>query len=266
MDTKIEVRPGRLMNLDIRENPTSDTTIFFIHGLGGRGEQWRDQIAYFQGKYSLIIPDLLGHGKSDKPQRGKNNPYDFMEFCRDLQIIFDQYRSEKNVVIGHSYGGALAVYLTFYNQKFIQKQILIAPARCKPFTNIPALYYLPASFLELIRPYLENSFRGAAFDPSAKSELLKTEAAAVKYNPLYVIKYMLQGRNSIPKLDLSQLHTPTLILTGVSDKIILPEDIKDFYAKLPNHQFVSLEHTGHLVQLEQPEKVNQLIANFLNSV
>ena len=92
MDTKIEVRPGRLMNLDIRKNPASDTTIFFIHGLGGRGEQWRNQIAFFQDKYSLIIPDLLGHGKSDKPKPGRNNPYDFIEFCRDLQIIFDKWK------------------------------------------------------------------------------------------------------------------------------------------------------------------------------
>jgi abhydrolase domain-containing protein 8 len=263
MEHRVEIRPGRVINIIVEANPDADTALFFIHGLGGRSGQWREQIKYFKKKYTLIIPDLLGHGKSDKPKPGKNHPYAFQEFISDLQEIFNQYSLQKNIVLGHSYGGALAAWLTYENQQDVAGQVLIAPSRCKPFTQIPRIYHLPVFMLELLRPLLENSFRRFAFAKNVRDKVIEEEYRASKRNRLYVIKDMLEGMRDIPLLAAAQLQTDSLILTGVSDKIIFPHLSKDFYEQLPRHVYHSVEKAGHMLQLEQPAKVNELIEIFL---
>jgi pimeloyl-ACP methyl ester carboxylesterase len=238
MDMKLEIRPHRTIRVSVEENPESVATLFLIHGLGGRGDQWRKQIKVLKQHYTLIIPDLLGHGKSDKPRPGKTNPYDFMEFSADLQVLFDKFAGDKNVLIGHSYGGALVTYLTYNNLTKVSRQILIAPSRCKPF-------------------------RGSAFDKNALNKVISEEYQAGKRNRLYVIKSMLLGMRNIPDIDITKISTPSLILIGKSDHVIPSNLIREFYTHLPQHEFVVIEPAGHMLQLEQPEKVNHLFAEFL---
>jgi pimeloyl-ACP methyl ester carboxylesterase len=264
MDHKIEVRPGRTLHVVVDKNPESDTTIFLIHGLGGRGNQWRKQSIILKSQYSLVIPDLLGHGKSDKPKPGKTNPYAFLEFCQDLQVLLDKFADKKNILIGHSYGGALAVYLSYTNQDILSSQVLLTPSRCQPFHDVPKIYRLPAFILALLRPFLEYSFRKYAFDKSTKNKVIDEELSAGKKNRFYVIKAMLEGMQDIPRINISGLNTPTLIITGEADHIIPTDLITKFYEKLPHHEFVHLHHAGHMVQLEQPDVVNELIMGFID--
>src|SRR5579883_2109643 len=121
----IEIRPGRMINIVIHQHPTSDTTVFLTHGIGGRSDQWREQIKALKEQYTLIIPDLLGHGESDKPKQQATHLYDFSAFYRDLQAIFTRYASKKNILIGHSYGGALSTALALKFQDQVNKLILI---------------------------------------------------------------------------------------------------------------------------------------------
>ncbi len=263
MDHQIEVRPGRTLHVVVEKNPASDTTLFLIHGLGGRGNQWRKQIKFLKNQYSLVVPDLLGHGKSDKPKPDKTNPYAFIEFAQDLQVLVEKFADKKNIVIGHSYGGGLAVYLSYTNQSLVTAEILVTPSRCKPFHDIPKVYRLPAWVLSLLRPFLEYSFRKYAYDKSTKNKVIDEELSAGKKNRFYVIKAMLNGMADIPRIDISQIKTPSLIITGASDHIIPADLIKKFYEKLPRHEFVNLLLAGHMPQLEQPDEVNALIDGFL---
>jgi 3-oxoadipate enol-lactonase len=262
MDMKIEIRPGRLLNIEIDKNPKSHTTIFLIHGLGGRSKQWREQIKYLRDKYTLIVPDLLGHGGSGKPRPDKNNPYDFAELSKDLQVIFDKYADEKNIVMGHSYGGALTAFLTFNNPQKIEKQVLIAPVPCRP-VKAKLMFHLPVFILEMLRPYLEKNFQKLGFDKSTKRDLLKEESRAGKNNPLYVIKQMMLGMEKMPALDVSRIQTPTLILTGESDQIVTPAVVKNFYGQLPNHEYFQIAKASHLMMLEQPAEVMKIIGDFI---
>jgi pimeloyl-ACP methyl ester carboxylesterase len=262
MDMKVEVRPGRLLNIEIDKNPKSQTTIFLIHGLGGRSKQWREQVKYLRDKYTLIIPDLLGHGASAKPQPDKNNPYDFVELSQDLQIIFDKYADEKNIVMGHSYGGALAAYLTLRNQQKIEKLVLLAPTPCRPSAP-KMIFHLPVFMLEMLRPYFEKNFQKMAYDNNSTRDLLKEEGLAGKNNPLYVIKYMMLGMEKIPDVDIGQLETPTLLIAGETDELVTPERIRNFYGKLPHGEFVQMAKAAHMMMLEKPLEVTQLIADFI---
>jgi len=263
MDSKTQIRPGRTIHLTIHENPNSDMTAFLIHGLGGRGDQWREQVKLLKKHYTLVIPDLLGHGKSEKPYSNLVNPYGFSELDQDLQAIFNHYSSDRNIIIGHSYGGALATSLTLDHQDKIKKLVLISPTPCIPNIPIPFFYRLPVSLLELLRPLLERKFQQLAFTRDANPELTSIENKANQANPMYVIKLIVNGMQHMPGIDLTMLNTPTLIIVAEPDQLISPAAQQQFYGNLPNHKFDIIPDSSHMALLERSETVNHSIMNFL---
>lgn len=262
MDIRTEIRPGRSIHLSIHKNPHSEITAFLLHGAGGRGEQWREQIRMLAQHCTLIIPDLLGHGKSDKPHAGNTNPYSFSEFNQDMEVLFNQYSSQTNIILGHSYGGSLATALTLDHQDKISRLILITPVPCMPKFRVPFLYRLPAFLMEVIRPVLDRQFRQLAFIKDDNPDLIATEMKANQNNPMHVIKQVINGMQQIPHIDLSMLNTKTLMITGMSDGLVPAIVQQDFYKNLPNHEFRMIQDASHMVLLEKPEMVNQAISRF----
>ncbi len=262
MNTEVEIRPGRRIHLAIYKSDPLQPTIFMIHGLGGRGEQWREQVKHLKNRYNLIVPDLLGQGASAQPWPGPAL-YSCEELNKDIQVLFENYASDKNYIFGHSYGGALATLLAQTKQARIQKLVLITPVTCKPFQAIPFAYSLPLPLLKFLRKSLDKTFEKLAFAPSADPSLLEEEKKARNRNPMQVIKALLQGMRAIPRLQLDQLNLATLIICGKLDKLIPLESVKAGYQHLPQHELQVLENAAHLVHLEKSEEVNRLLDAFL---
>ncbi len=263
LDMKVEIRQGRFLNISFYEHPHSDAVVFLIHGLGASGVQWRNQLDMLKEKYSLVIPDLFGLGESAKPYPIFSNPYSFTELDQDMRAIFVHYAKKNNIVMGHSYGGALAVSLAVSFPKKISKLILIDPIRAEPKAQMSAVFNYPAFVLRLIRSRLEKSFNEAGYDKSTSPELIEKETIASRNNRMYVIKAMVKGMKTIPTMDITELQIPVLIMMGETDNIILPVNIMDFYQPIPHHEFYIMPHAGHMVMLEQPQKTNELILAFL---
>lgn len=259
----IEIRTGRRINVAVYPGDPKQPVLFMFHGMGGRGDQWREQVKYFQNKYTLVVPDLLGQGESDKPEPSKGNPYTFAELYQDTQAIFDRYAGDNNIVCGHSYGGAFASYLAWNNPSRIQKLILITPVACQPYKEVPLIYFLPVKILEFMRSSLDKSFEKLAFSAADNPELVRIEREARNKNPMGVIKSLLMGMSAIPRIDPARLQCPTLIISGCEDRLIPVASVKRFYTQLPHHQLYVLDNAAHLVHLERSAEVNKLIAGFL---
>jgi pimeloyl-ACP methyl ester carboxylesterase len=257
-----EIRPGRKIRIIHYKNP-SFKTIFFIHGLGGRADQLREQIEFFKPDYNIVALDMLGHGESEKPETSYSL-YSFAELSADIQMIFDQYATDVNYLVGHSYGGAFATYLTLKNIKRINKLILIAPSPLRSKLHIIKIFYLPVSILEFLRPYFTKTFAKLMFNPQTDTQLIAKELAITSKNPMYVIKSLVLGLKNIPEEDVSKIKQPTLIITGATDGLIPYRAIYNFYKRIPNVTFETIKNSSHLVILEQPEIVNQMIKNFID--
>lgn len=259
MDSHIEIRPGRIIHVTQHQNPAADITLFLIHGLGGRGAQWDTLIAQLKPYYSLIIPDLLGHGQSDKPIPHQHNLYSFSELDRDLQTLFQRYAGERNIIIGHSYGGGLAASLTIDHQDKIDQAILLAPIPCAPFPRIPNQFYLPTRVMEWLRPVFEKMFKRMAFSKQADPQLVAREIEAGKANPMYVLKAMVMGLRSIAPIDITMLTVPTTLILCDQDNMVPVALSQHFYQAAPHHHFHVLKHASHMALLETPNVVNDII-------
>lgn len=263
MDRKIEIRPGRTINVYIEQHPTNDATAFLFHGLGGYGGQWREQFDFLKENYTLIVPDLFGHGASDKIRPSYDNPYSFEELDLDLQTLFNHFSSDTNIILGHSYGAALALSVAIDHQDRVNKLVLISPTPCKPNLTLPWMYHLPTFAMELLRPLLERKFQELSFTPKDNPQLLADELAAGRNNPMYVIKNTVKGMRDVPLIDVTMLTIPTLIISGKEDGLIPVITQQQFYKALPHHQFVDMTDASHMVMLEKPEEVNKTIKEFL---
>lgn len=80
-----------------------DVVLFFIHGIGGSLDIWRNQLDFFsQQGYETIALDLLGHGDSSAPKVAA--AYTFYALTKEVTYIFKKYARKTNILIGHAYG------------------------------------------------------------------------------------------------------------------------------------------------------------------
>lgn len=81
----------------------SDVVLFFIHGVGGSLDIWKEQLDFFSKLgYEVVAPDLVGHGSSAAPQIGA--AYTFYALAEDMRCVFKRYGKKRNILVGHSYG------------------------------------------------------------------------------------------------------------------------------------------------------------------
>jgi len=95
------------IDLQIREYEQAGDAIIFLHFSGANLMMWQRIIPYFQGSYHLILIDLRGHGKSDKPETG----YHMDEMARDVIGIMQHLKLERAHIVGSSLGAEVGLSL-----------------------------------------------------------------------------------------------------------------------------------------------------------
>ena len=253
-----EFSPGYKLKIN-HYGTDSDKFIFFIHGAGGRADQWHHQINTLKEKYNIIAFDLLGHGNSPKPKTG----YTFSELMKDIESIYNKYKREHNIVIAHSYGVAFALQLALKNEQKIQKLILIGANKPRSITRV-GLWNLPVFILEWLRPVFSNGFAKNAFHPDSDPEFINRERTTSDQNPMGVMKALMKGMKEIPSMNVNDITIPVLIINGETDGLTPVEGAKLLAAEIPHAELKIIERASHLVMMEQPEIVNKIIANFIN--
>lgn len=93
------------IDLSIVEYGTSGPRLILLHGIGSRGVSWWPVIDELAAHFRLIVPDLRGHGDSDKPAAG----YQLPDYAGDLAGLIDALELDRPLILGHSLGGVVAL-------------------------------------------------------------------------------------------------------------------------------------------------------------
>jgi pimeloyl-ACP methyl ester carboxylesterase len=107
-DLTIEGQALRMAYMDIAPSgPSNGKVVVLLHGKSFSGEYWAPTIAKLSADgYRVVVPDQLGFGKSGKP----DIRYNFDLLARDTKMLLDHLGVMRAAVVGHSFGGMLAVY------------------------------------------------------------------------------------------------------------------------------------------------------------
>lgn len=95
------------LKLNVRHSLSDKPAVLFLHFSGGNHHMWDGVIPQFIGQYSIIAPDLRGHGRSDKPADG----YHIDRMAHDIHLLLQRLGVEQCHVIGSSMGAEIGLSL-----------------------------------------------------------------------------------------------------------------------------------------------------------
>ena len=101
----------------------SGPALLLLHGLGCDHTTWLPVISTLARRYTVIAPDLLGHGRSDKP-RADYSVGGYANGMRDLLTVLGV---DKVTVVGHSFGGGVAMQFAYQFPERTERLVLVAP-------------------------------------------------------------------------------------------------------------------------------------------
>jgi 2-succinyl-6-hydroxy-2,4-cyclohexadiene-1-carboxylate synthase len=102
MDKRLSVNQ---IELQIQDYPHAGAALIFLHFSGANLMMWSRAVPYFQEDYRVILVDLRGHGRSDRPESG----YHMDDMARDVIGIMDQLHLEQAHIIGSSLGAEVGL-------------------------------------------------------------------------------------------------------------------------------------------------------------
>ncbi len=216
-------------------------TLVLVHGFGGEATQWRYQLHYFAAEHRVIALDLRGHGRSDKPA----GRYTMPELQHDLEMALEQLQvPPRFVLVGHSFGGAIATEYAVNHPERVENLILIATA------GEFRLNWLSRTLFKLPLPLLRSL-----------EKLTKSWLKA----PFHVLKPW--HTNTLARWrgwDYFRLLTvPTLVIRGHLDFLFERPLFEQVVKEIPGADEVDVGASGHLVQLERHDAVNRALERVL---
>src|SRR6202035_6012694 len=102
-------------------SPGQGAPLLLIHGIGDSSSTWLPVVESLAADHTVIAPDLLGHGLSDKP-RADYSIAAYANGMRDLLSVLDIDRVS---VIGHSLGGGVAMQFAYQFPQLVERLILV---------------------------------------------------------------------------------------------------------------------------------------------
>src|SRR2546421_3054357 len=99
-----------------------DSVVLLIHGIVGCAKQWDPVARILAEHYTVLAPDLLGHGESAKP-RGDYSLGAYAASVRDVLVALGHRRA---TVVGHSLGGGVAMQFAYEYPPFAERLVLVS--------------------------------------------------------------------------------------------------------------------------------------------
>jgi len=254
--------------------------IVLIHGMAGSSRTWREVMPVLARSYTVIAPDLLGHGESAKPL-GDYSLGAHASGLRDLLV--GALGIEKATFVGQSLGGGVAMQLAYQHPELCERLVVVGSGglgrevswTLRALTLPGAEYLLPVLFPRFLRApgdKLGSYFHARGLRAPHVTEMWNAYASLTETENRHAFVRTLRavvdpGGQTVSALDRLYLAAavPTLIVWGERDGIIPVAHAHAAHALLPGSRLEIFPGAGHFVHVEQPLKFAGVLANFIES-
>lgn len=259
----------------------SGPPLILIHGLFGYSFSWRFNLEALSKRFSVLAPDLLGIGYSDRPAAGAV-PFDLPQTANRMLHWIAELDLGKVSLVGTSHGGGLALAMAALDVQesrgLIAKLAIVAGVN--PWTNRghrrAKLFSHPvgAFMFKLLAPVMGIA-RTAMLERMYADPEKITRATRDGYNQVLLLPRTADYGLAIARSwesDLRHLREavrhisgiPTLIIWGDKDSIIPIESGYKLNNNLKHSRIVIMNGIGHLPYEEAPHEFNEILLGFLN--
>ena len=226
----------------------SQKILVFLHGWGVSSEIFKP-LYYFLKDFKIYDLDLPGFGKTpiEKTMILKDYADYVYEFLKNNKI-------EKPIIIGHSFGGAVAVKFSLFYPDYVSKLILVSASAVRETRRKMVLIKKVADTLKPIFPEKLIKFVLKLL------KLDKTDYAQIKSPELKETFKHVIGEDLKPNFHL--IKTPTLVIWGEDDIVTPLKEGELIVRAIPGAKLNVIKNAGHFVFLEKPEEFTKLIKDF----
>jgi pimeloyl-ACP methyl ester carboxylesterase len=257
----------------------SGPALLLIHGVGANSASWEPVHTMLAQRFTVIAPDLLGHGESDKPRAD----YSLAAFANGMRDLLAALGIDRVTVVGHSYGGGVAMQLAYQYPQLVERIVLVSAGGVAKdvslrlrFAALPiasdALRVpgaLPA--MRLVGRAVASVLGSTKFgrdtadlvdvlegfhDPRALSAFARTLRSVVDRRGQFVTM-----------LDRSYLmqSVPVQIIWGEDDLTIPVQHARIAHAAMADSRLEIFDRSGHLPFRDHPNRFVQVVERFIDS-
>ena len=248
-------------------------TLILIHGYTASTYVWQTVAPMLADEnFHVVAVDLLGFGFSEKPAWFE---YSIVSQARMIERFMDRIGIGRAILVGSSYGGAVASTVALDYRERVEKLVLV-DAVCNDEAKQNVLLRLVSmrGVGEILSPFLIDSRRFLKLRmrrtiAPVNHHLITKERIEAVHRPLRAKNahhsVLASARNwnaNRIEDDAYLINQPTLIIWGEDDNVIPVRNGEKLYDSILNSRLVVLKDCGHIPQEEKPERFVELVSAF----
>jgi pimeloyl-ACP methyl ester carboxylesterase len=260
----------------------SGPALLLIHGVGDKSASWEPVHAKLAQRFTVIAPDLLGHGESDKPRAD----YSLAAFANGMRDLLAVLGIDRVTVVGHSFGGGVAMQFAYQYPQLVERIVLVSAggvaedvsfalrlAAMPMGSEALAMVRLPGALpaMRLVGRAVQTLLGSTKFgrdavdtvrllegfkDPSALSAFART------------LRSVVDGRGQfVTMLDRSYLvkSVPVQVIWGQEDPVIPVSHAWAAHEGMPGSHLEIFEKSGHVPHHDHPDRFVEVVERFIDS-
>lgn len=254
--------------------------ILLLHGIGMDHRSWLPVIGPLSQRFTVIAPDFLGHGASDKP-RADYSTGGYANAMRDLLAVLGVGSA---TVVGHSLGGGIAMQFAYQFPQMTERLVLEAAGGWGRSVNpmikaltlpgagpvLSALSVSPVrSVLTTVLEALHSTNLPLTEDLPQLAEVyedLSDPQSRVAF--LHILRASVDWRGQVVTcLDRAYLaeHMPTMVIWGNRDLVIPVKHARAAHAVLPGSRLEVFPDAGHVPHEDEPYRYVEVLSDFVST-
>jgi pimeloyl-ACP methyl ester carboxylesterase len=256
--------------------------ILLIHGIGDNSSTWESVQTKLAQRFTVIAPDLLGHGKSDKP-RADYSVAAYANGMRDLLAVLDV---ERVTIIGHSLGGGVTMQFAYQYPQLVERIVLVGSGGVTKdvhfalrLASLPMgsealmLLRMPGALpaLQIVGRVVGTALGSTKFgrdlpdvlrvlaelpEPTASSAFSRTLRAVVDWRGQVV--------TMLDRCYLTQ-SVPVQLIWGEDDSVIPVSHASMAHAAMPGSRLEIFSKSGHFPFHDNPDRFVEVVERFIDS-
>lgn len=258
----------------------SGPVLLLLHGLGCDHTTWEPVIAALARRYTVIAPDMLGHGRSDKP-RADYSVGGYANGMRDLLTVLG---IDRVTVVGHSFGGGVAMQFAYQFPERTERLVLVGTGGLGPEVAMAIRAITLPGFEQAMKVAMLPGLRhaaGAAMKSLAATGIPHTRdldevaaiydsfkdpkaRAAIRHVVRAVVDWKGQMVTMADRAYLTQAM-PMCIIWGADDDVIPVSHAERARGLAPDATVEVISNAGHFPHKDHPQRFVKLLNDFVRS-
>lgn len=243
--------------------------LLLLHGTGAASHSWRDLLPLLREHFTVIAPDLPGHGFTQTPARGGLS---LPGMTQALHALLRTLEQRPALAVGHSAGAAIVCRMSL-ESRITPASIVSLNGALLPFRGLAGRIFSPLAKLLTLNPLVPWLFAKRASDPAVVEALIGDTGSELDSKGVQIYARLARSRRHAAAAlgmmarwdltslarDLPRLAPHLVLVVGAEDRFVSPVEAVRVQRLVPGSELISLAGSGHLAHEERPAEIAEIL-------